>query len=251
MINIINNIRKVYHTIDYDAGRNKTNQLKKKKFISGGNSEDSSNSFTRSNQCLVPNDIIFSTNQYRKNSNEFETIINAREMANLKKPNVNNITAGISNLKRRNKQNEMKTESFAGLGSSISNSNENLLEGKLKGRDYIKTKYNSFKSSPLTTSYKASLGTAENTQSTIYNKNNNGLSNFWQVSASGDNNLEGIKMNRSRDGLIHPNARHNLNLKLKKKIFNNPNIKKNIVETRREINMPTINSQNKRNPHEK
>ena len=85
MINTTNNIRKVYHTIDYDMGRNKTNQLKKKKYISGGNSEESSNSFARSNQCLVPNDVIFSTNNYRKNSNDFETIINTKEIANLKK----------------------------------------------------------------------------------------------------------------------------------------------------------------------
>ena len=102
----------------------------------------------------------------------------------------------------------------------------------------------------MTTSYKPSLGTIENTQSTIYNKNN-GLYNFWQVNNSGENNFEGIKKNRSRDGLIQQNARQNLNLKLKKKIFNNPNIKKNEIETRREINMPNINAQNRRNPYEK
>lgn len=232
-------------------GRNKTNQLKKKKYASGGHSEDSTNSLSRSNQCIVPNDIIFSTNQYRKNSAEFETIVNAREIANYNKPAMNSINAGISNLKRRNKQQELKSESFSGLGNSLASNNERLFEGKYKGRDQIKTKYNSFKNSPLNTSYKPSLGNSENTQSTIYNKNSSGVNNFWQVSTSGENNLEALNMNKSRDVIIQQNARHNLNLNLKKKIFNNPNLKKNIVETRREINMPTITTQNKRNPVEK
>ena len=131
-------------------GRNKTNQLKKKKYISGGNSEESSNSFARSNQCLVPNDVIFSTNNYRKNSNDFETIINTKEIANLKKkPTNGNIASGISDMKRRNKQQEMSSESFIGLGNSQTNSNEKLPDGNMKTRDQMRTKYNSFKNSPL------------------------------------------------------------------------------------------------------
>ena len=52
-------------------------------------------------------------------------------------------------MKRRNKQQEMSSESFIGLGNYQTNSNERLPDGNMKTRDQIRTKYNSFKNSPL------------------------------------------------------------------------------------------------------
>lgn len=97
-------------------------------------------------------------------------------------------------------------------------------------------------------SSKAPAGVAENGLGTIYRKNS-GLNNFWQNSSITTTSMGNIKRNRSKEGLIQQNARQNLHLKLKKKVFTNP--KKSIGETRREINMPTLNSQNRKNPHEK
>ena len=244
LIKIENNIRKVYQTIEYEIGKTKAMNAKRK-INTDHNSEESSNSnsLTRSNQFAAPNDFIFSTSQYKKNSKDFETILNIKEAANFRrKPNNQNIATGISNMKRRNRKQDLIPDVFSGFGSSFSHSNDKLPDGNMRGRDQIKTKYNSFKNSPLMSSNKSSMNMIDSNQNTIYRKNS-GLNNFWQVSASGENSFLGMKKNRSRDGIMQRNLRQNLNLKLKKRIFNNQ--KKNIVETRREINMPTINSQNR------
>lgn len=100
----LNSIKKVYHTIDYDIGRNKSNQLKRKKFGSNSNSQNSSNSnsLTRSNKFIVPNDFIFNTSQYQRGGNNLEGAFNIKEaLNNNRKPNNNGILAGLSNMKRR------------------------------------------------------------------------------------------------------------------------------------------------------
>ena len=70
---------------------------------------------------------------------------------------------------------------------------------------------------------KSSFNMIEKEQRTIY-RENNGLNNFWQVSSSGENAFPGFKKNRSRDGIMQPNLRQNLNLKLKRRKYNYFNI---------------------------
>lgn len=245
-----NNIRKVYQTIDYEAGRNRPNQLKKKKFgTNTGSNSSSNNSLTKSNKYIISNDFIFTSNQYMRSNNNFDTSLSVNEPFNNKSKPVNSgIVSGLSNMKRRKKQQEFASNNIPSFGSSFRTSNERFPENPAHNRDYIKTRYNSFKNSPLIGTTKAP-GIVDGNLATLYRDKSKGMGENWQNSSINSTSMGAIKKNRSRDGLIQQNIRQNLQLKLKKRIFNDP--KKSIGETRREINMPTLNSQNRRNQHEK
>ena len=243
------NFKKVYHTIDYDNGRNKIGTFKKKKSVSGNNSSDSlsnSNSLTRSNKFVMSNDFVFNASQYNRNNKNFDTVLNIKEALNQKrKPANGNIISGLSNMKRRRKQQEFMSQDHSIFGNSLRNSNDGLPDNSaFRGRDHLRTKYNSFKNSPLMGSGKGSNKIADASLGTIYSKPGTGLGNFWQNSALNSSSFNGIKKNRSRDGIIQPNSKQNFQLKVKKKGFGGH--KKSIGENRREINMPSINSQNRK-----
>lgn len=210
-----NNIRKVYHTIDYDSGRNKNNQFKRKKFGSNNTSQNSSNSLARSNKFIVSNDFIFSSNQYHRGSGNLDNIMSIQDaINNTRKPN-NGIINGLSNMKRRKKQQEINANEIQSFGSSFRGSNDRLPEEKHQVRDYFKTRYNSFKNSPLMGSSKGMEAHENTSLATIYKKNN-GLKNFWHNSSITNTSMDNIKKNRSRDGLLQQNARQNFHLKIKK-----------------------------------
>ena len=243
------NIKKVYHTIDYDNGRNKIGTLKKKKSVSGNNSSESlSNSLTLRNKFIVSNDFVFNASQYNRNNKNFDTVLSIKEALNQKrKPANSGIISGLSNMKRRKKQQEFMSQDHSIFGNSLRNSNDGLPDNNaFKGRDHLKTKYNSFKNSPLTGTGKGSNKIVDISLGTIYGKPGTGIANFWQNSALNNSSFNGIKKNRSRDGIIQPNLKQNFQLKVKKKSFGGN--KKSIREDRREINMPSINSQNRKKP---
>ena len=100
------NIRRVYHSIDYTVNRNRPNNKIKKKYITNGNSENSSNSESlgRGNKAKI-NDFIFSTSQYQASGKDFETILNVKDAIGYnRRPNNKDIVAGLSSMKRRKKQ---------------------------------------------------------------------------------------------------------------------------------------------------
>lgn len=149
-------------------------------------------------------------------------------------------------MKRRKKQQDLNTSEIQSFSSSFRQSNDRMpIENKHQTRDYFKTKYNSFKNSPLMSSNKEVSMSNEPSLSTIYSKKP-GIKNFWQHSSITNTSAANIKKNRSRDGLFQkPSVKQNLQLKLKKKMFHQP--KKSLAEVRREVNMPTLNSQNRKN----
>jgi len=216
------------------------------KSATGANSENSSNSnsLTRSNKFVVSNDFIFSASQFQRNNKNFDTIMSGNEPPIINRKQGNNaIISGLSNMKRRKKQQEFMSQDQSIFGNSLWSSNEGIQDTALRGRDHIRTRYNSFKNSPLMSANKnakindVSLGT-------IYTSSR--FNNLWQNSAVSNTSFNGIKKNKSRDGLIQHNARQNLQLKIKKRGFGIQ--KKSSEENRREINMPSINSQNRRRP---
>jgi len=207
------NMRKVYHTIDYEAGRNKGSQIKKKKFGSYNASQSSSTSgsFTRSNKFLASNDFAFNTSQYRRSNKNFDTSFDIKGVVNNQRKPINNaIASGLSNLKRRKRQQEIGPNGVLSFRNSFHNSNASL--------------------------------------STLYKKNS-GMNNFWINSSNANSSLNSITK-RSKEKLPPQNPRQSLHLKLKKKIFQNS--KKSIDHTnRREINMLPLNTFNRKYPNEK
>jgi len=172
------NIRKVYHTIDYDVGRNKGSQIRKKKFGSYNGSQNSSNpgSMTRSNKFLASNDFVFNTSQYRRSNKNFDTSFEIKGVVNHQRRASNNaIVNGLSNLKRRKKQQDLTTSGIPSFRNSFHSSNASL--------------------------------------STLY-RNGAGANNFWANTNNVNTSLGSINK-RSKEKIIPHNARQSLHLKLK------------------------------------